>query len=299
LQAQRSGPRLPWYVGVRARAGEGFLLETPSKDSFLPDGSLIWPVDNGGAEDGDLHEDCDVRFFHLSLEECRTDLTRLLGYVRAQCEEKEEQVLGALMFTCNARGRQFFGEDCVDAKQFQTMFPTLPLIGFWAGGEIGPQAVAEAAPEQATRTGRAALQGFTAVFGIFRAPLPTARSTLITLADEEVPNAVGEVLHQLAKESKERGNAAFKEGAFASSLVHYTRAVDIAEVSSAQVSASDRSTIYSNRAMSKIKAEDYQGALEDAQKAIDLDPLNGKAHFRMGTALLQMNRAKEATSVFP
>lgn len=79
-------------------------------------------------------------------------------------------------------------------EEFQAAFPSLPLAGFWAGGEIGPQALVEAALEQATRTGRATLQGFTAVFGIFRAPLPAARSWLAALGDEGVPAAVGEVL---------------------------------------------------------------------------------------------------------
>ena len=67
----------------------------------------------------------------------------------------------------------------------------LPLVGFWAGGEIGPQAMAEAAPVEATRTGRAALQGFTAVFGIFRAPARTCRGSLLCmLSDEGIPEAV-------------------------------------------------------------------------------------------------------------
>lgn len=54
------------------------------------------------------------------------------------------------------------------------MFPTSALAGFYAGGEIGPQALAQASGAVATQTGGATLQGFTAVFGLFSVPAATA-----------------------------------------------------------------------------------------------------------------------------
>ena len=33
-------------------------------------------------------------------------------------------------------------EEVMDARHFQSAFPDQPLVGFYAGGEIGPQAVA-------------------------------------------------------------------------------------------------------------------------------------------------------------
>jgi len=45
---------------------------------------------------------------------------------------------GALLFTCNGRGRRMYGRPDVDAQTVQEAFGGVPLAGFFAGGEIGP-----------------------------------------------------------------------------------------------------------------------------------------------------------------
>jgi len=72
---------------------------------------------------------------------------------------EERRILGALLFTCNAR--QDFG----DAKQFEQLVPKAQLLGSYAGGEIGPQATKDLFVRGAAR-----MQGFTAVFGVFLVP---------------------------------------------------------------------------------------------------------------------------------
>ena len=65
------------------------------------------------------------------------------------------------------------------ARRFR--FFTLPLVGFYANGEVGPMAMAE---QQGSvfQSGRVALQGFTAVFGLFVTPeRSTAAADLATL----------------------------------------------------------------------------------------------------------------------
>ena len=62
---------------------------------------------------------------------------------------------GALLFTCNGRGRQMFGVADHDAATIQELFGGIPLAGFFAAGEIGPIA------------GRNALHAFTASMALF------------------------------------------------------------------------------------------------------------------------------------
>ena len=43
-----------------------------------------------------------------------------------------------LMFSCMGRGRAFYdGVECVESKAFKELYPGIPLLGFFGGGEIG------------------------------------------------------------------------------------------------------------------------------------------------------------------
>ena len=63
--------------------------------------------------------------------------------------------VGALLFTCNGRGRRMFGFADHDASTIEELLGGIPLAGFFAAGEIGPIA------------GRNALHGFTASMALF------------------------------------------------------------------------------------------------------------------------------------
>ena len=62
---------------------------------------------------------------------------------------------GALLFTCNGRGRRMFGVADHDASTIADLLGGIPLAGFFAAGEIGPIA------------GRNALHTFTASMALF------------------------------------------------------------------------------------------------------------------------------------
>ena len=62
---------------------------------------------------------------------------------------------GALLFTCNGRGRRMFGVADHDAAVIEELLDNIPLAGFFAAGELGPIA------------GRNALHGFTASMALF------------------------------------------------------------------------------------------------------------------------------------
>lgn len=62
---------------------------------------------------------------------------------------------GALLFTCNGRGRRLFGRPNHDAGRVAREYGTLPLAGFFAAGELGPVGSENH------------LHGFTAVVALF------------------------------------------------------------------------------------------------------------------------------------
>ena len=62
---------------------------------------------------------------------------------------------GALLFSCNGRGREMFGIPDHDARAVQDDLGGIPAAGFFAAGEIGPVG------------GRSFLHGFTATVAVF------------------------------------------------------------------------------------------------------------------------------------
>ena len=62
---------------------------------------------------------------------------------------------GALVFTCNGRGRGLFGVADHDAEVVEEAFAGAPAAGFFAAGEIGPVG------------GAPFLHGFTATVAVF------------------------------------------------------------------------------------------------------------------------------------
>jgi small ligand-binding sensory domain FIST len=62
---------------------------------------------------------------------------------------------GALMFTCNGRGRAMFGTADHDALAADAALSGAPVAGFFAAGEIGPVGA------------RSHLHGFTATLAVF------------------------------------------------------------------------------------------------------------------------------------
>jgi small ligand-binding sensory domain FIST len=68
-----------------------------------------------------------------------------------------KQAAGALVFSCNGRGRAMFGSGDHDAAAVQLELGGAPAAGFFAAGEIGPVG------------GRSFLHGFTATVAVFPA----------------------------------------------------------------------------------------------------------------------------------
>jgi small ligand-binding sensory domain FIST len=83
------------------------------------------------------------------------DLGALLA--RYSSERGVDNCLGALLFSCQGRGQYLYGRADHDTDMFHDKVGSIPLGGFFCGGEIGPVG------------GTTFLHGYTSSFGIFRA----------------------------------------------------------------------------------------------------------------------------------
>ena len=77
-----------------------------------------------------------VRLHARDAESADRDLREALG-VRMRALGGRPPA-GALLFSCNGRGRGLFGHDDVDAEAVDVELAGAPAAGFFAAGEIGP-----------------------------------------------------------------------------------------------------------------------------------------------------------------
>lgn len=107
---------------------------------------------------------------------------------------------------------------------------------------------------------------------------------------------MGAALARLALEAKERGNTAYRNADCDDAVLHYTRAVSLAEVPSAAVSTANRATLVVNRSAALLSQGNFEAALADAEAGSRLDPGNAKAHYRKAQALLGLGQPAEAAA---
>ena len=93
--------------------------------------------------------------FHLrDADTSAQDLAAVLD--RYAGDNRENQVQGALLFSCLGRGQYLYGRANHDTDLFRDKLGAVPLGGFFCNGEIGPV------------SGTTFLHGYTSSFGIFR-----------------------------------------------------------------------------------------------------------------------------------
>jgi len=128
-------------------------LAAPGQGDFLIRGLLGADTSAGTIEIGEVVEvGATVQFQVRDAVGADKDLR--LTVERAQAKRPGRPV-GALLFTCNGRGRRMFGVADHDASTIEDLLGGIPLAGFFAAGEIGPVA------------GRNALHTFTASMALF------------------------------------------------------------------------------------------------------------------------------------
>ena len=172
----RNVGRYPDSIGLRAPDQDGFTVESLHRVSMRMD-ELMVLIDNVESLVG-----FNVDLYNLSGDACLRDMENCMSKLSEHT--KNETILGALMFSCNGRGPEagsLIRENMADASRFARMFPTVPCLGFYAGGEIGPRALA--GRQSVFQNGKSCLQGFTAVFALFI--VPKADTVRLPLDDGE------------------------------------------------------------------------------------------------------------------
>ncbi|MQL85986.1 hypothetical protein Taro_018521 [Colocasia esculenta] len=92
-----------------------------------------------------------------------------------------------------------------------------------------------------------------------------------------------------AEEIKFRANEAFKAHRFSQAIELYSQAIELNGLNA---------VYWANRAFAHTKLEEYGSAVQDATKAIEIDPKYSKGYYRRGAAYLAMGKFKEALKDF-
>ena len=146
----------------RALAATGLLLgivideNKPAyeRGDFLIRGLLGADESSGALAIGDqVRVGQTVRFHVRDGESADQDLREALSLQSVALRGRS--AAGALLFTCNGRGRHMFPVADHDAGALEDSFGPLPMSGFFCAGEIGPVG------------GRNFLHGFTATMALF------------------------------------------------------------------------------------------------------------------------------------
>ncbi|EER19557.1 Hsc70-interacting protein, putative [Perkinsus marinus ATCC 50983] len=110
-----------------------------------------------------------------------------------------------------------------------------------------------------------------------------------SLSSERVEAMSAAERHDMCEAEKIKGNESFASGDLDEAELHYTRALRL---------RSDVSVLWSNRALVRLKLRRPREGLEDAQRAIALDPKNVKAFHRRGKARAELDYLEEAVKDF-
>ena len=107
------------------------------RGDFLIRGILGADRSSGGVAVSDIVQEGQTVQFHIrDTKAASEDLNLLLAQDRIA--HPDIQPKGALLFSCNGRGRQFFMQPHHDISAVRDRMGDIPIAGFFAGGEIGP-----------------------------------------------------------------------------------------------------------------------------------------------------------------
>ena len=107
---------------------------------------------------GEILKEGQLVQFHLrDAETSKDDLQAVL--TRYATEHQDNDIPGALLFSCLGRGQFLYGHPNHDTDMFRDELGEIPLGGFFCNGEIGPV------------SGTTFVHGYTSSFGLFRPKL--------------------------------------------------------------------------------------------------------------------------------
>ena len=131
------------------------LIDDPVHGDFLVRNVVGMDQNTGGLAIGEMLKEGQLVQFHLrDADTSSGDLQAVLG--RYADQNRENDIPGALLFSCLGRGEYLYGKPNHDTDLFRDKLGNVPLGGFFCNGEIGPV------------SGTTFLHGYTSSFGLFR-----------------------------------------------------------------------------------------------------------------------------------
>ncbi|MDE2842057.1 MAG: FIST C-terminal domain-containing protein [Chloroflexota bacterium] len=130
-------------------------IDEPQQGDFLIRNVMGMDDRSGSLAIGEMLKEGQLVQFHLrDADTSAQDLAAVLE--RYAGDNRENEVQGALLFSCLGRGQYLYGRPNHDTELFRDKVGPVPLGGFFCNGEIGPV------------SGTTFLHGYTSSFGIFR-----------------------------------------------------------------------------------------------------------------------------------
>lgn len=130
-------------------------LDNPVQGDFLIRNVVGMDQGTGGLAIGEMLKEGQLVQFHLRDSETSADDLRAV-LTRYAIENRENEIPGALLFSCLGRGQFLYGRANHDTELFRNKLGEIPLGGFFCNGEIGPV------------SDTTFLHGYTSSFGLFR-----------------------------------------------------------------------------------------------------------------------------------
>ena len=130
-------------------------IDDPVQGDFLVRNVIGMDQRTGSLAIGEMLKEGQLVQFHLrDADTSSGDLHAVLS--RYAEENRENDIPGALLFSCLGRGEYLYGKPNHATDLFRDKLGNVPLGGFFCNGEIGPV------------SGTTFLHGYTSSFGLFR-----------------------------------------------------------------------------------------------------------------------------------
>jgi small ligand-binding sensory domain FIST len=133
------------FIGIEPGAGPAYRERTPRADYVVRHVVALDPAKGVVAIAAQIDEGQMVSFCTRDEPAARKDLIRICAEIRDHLHEHAEtqgapaEAKGAVYVSCLARGSHMFGEANEELGLIRRQLGDVPLVGFYANGEIGGQ----------------------------------------------------------------------------------------------------------------------------------------------------------------
>lgn len=133
------------FVGITPPAPGAYRERTPVSDYVVRHVVAVDPGEGAISIAAPVAAGTRIAFCSRDQSAARKDLVRICTQIREHLEDGGEaggapiEAKGAVYVSCNGRGRHLFGRQGEELKIIQQRLGDVPLVGFFANGEIGGQ----------------------------------------------------------------------------------------------------------------------------------------------------------------